>query len=258
MRRLLPILLVLLHASLVHADKGTVQVDLDKHRERLGVPQADLAKTSAQIVDLTNAFRREQNLPEVKSNPTLTQVAQSFADFMASEGKYGHEADGRQPGERAEAGKYDYCLVLENIAYIFREDGIQTDALAKQFTTNWQESPGHRKNMLDPDIADTGVAVARSKGGIYFAVQMFGRPKSAMVEVQVMNRSKADVTYAINGERYTIKPRTGRMHGLCRPPTLAFVDLPKNAKPLDEKQLKPTKATTYTVTDNGVNVRAGK
>ncbi len=35
-----------------------------------------------------------------------------------------------------------------------------------------------RKNMLAPEVTETGVAVARSgKTGRYYAVQMFGRPR---------------------------------------------------------------------------------
>ena len=42
----------------------------------------------------------------------------------------------------------------------------------------------------DPDVTETGVAVARSeKTGYYYGVQMFGRPKSAAVVFKVENRA---------------------------------------------------------------------
>ena len=44
--------------------------------------------------------------------------------------------------------------------------------------------------MLDADATETGISVARSEHtGYYYAVQMFGRPKSDAIEFQISNRS---------------------------------------------------------------------
>jgi uncharacterized protein YkwD len=40
----------------------------------------------------------------------------------------------------------------------------------------WKRSPGHRRNLLAREATQTGVAVARSDQGYYYAVQLFGRP----------------------------------------------------------------------------------
>ena len=88
-------------------------------------------------------------------------TAQAFADYMARTDRYGHTADGNQPSDRAKARGYDYCIVLENIAYAFNSEGFTGEKLAGQFVTGWQNSPGHRRNMLDPDVTETGVAVLK-------------------------------------------------------------------------------------------------
>jgi len=141
--------------------------------------RVDLSGAEKLIVDATNAFRREEGLGAVKSDSALAHAARDFAEFMAHTGRYGHTADGRNPGDRATGNGYGYCLVAENIAYQYNSAGFRTAELARGFVDGWKRSPGHRKNMLDPAATDTAVAVARSAtSGYYYAVQMFGRPKS--------------------------------------------------------------------------------
>jgi len=93
----------------------------------------------------------------------------------------------------------------ENVAY-----GCKDSPCVIQ---QWVRSSGHRKNMLDPDVTDTGVAVARSeKTGRYYAVQMFGRPKSAAVKFSVANESGEAVTYEVGGESFELPPDAGSTH----------------------------------------------
>ncbi len=193
-----------------------------------GVHQERTAKISAVrslIVKGTNAFRKAQGLGAVKANETLNKAAQRFADFMARTKKFGHTADGRLPSERAESQGYRYCIVSENIAYQFRSEGFATEELAKVLVTGWKNSPEHRKNMLDPDVVETGVGVAQDpESGTYFAVQMFGRPKSMGIRFQLVNKSGRTVDYVLSNSedssRYTLQPRMIQTHEKCRPTTL--------------------------------------
>jgi uncharacterized protein YkwD len=183
----------------------------------------DLGKVTQQIIDRTNAFRREQGLAPVAVETKLTATAADFAKFMADTGKYGHDADGKQPHERAEAHKYDYCMVLENIAYQFNSEGIPQEDLISFFVEGWKNSPGHRKNMLDVDITQTGVAVVRAANGYYYAVQMFGRPKSAMIRFEIINNTDLSFEYSIGDEKYTIQGKQIRSYAICRASKIIIV-----------------------------------
>ena len=92
----------------------------------------------------------------------LAKTARYFADYMARTDNYGHTADGRQPSARATEHGYDYCVVAENIAYQFSSTSFETGELVDGFVEGWKQSPGHRKNILDDTVIDTGVAVAYS------------------------------------------------------------------------------------------------
>ncbi|HEX3146963.1 MAG TPA: CAP domain-containing protein [Gemmataceae bacterium] len=183
----------------------------------------DLPKAVKQIVDKTNDFRKSEKREPVKINSELTKAAEYFAKFMAETDKYGHEADGSKPADRAKKHGYSYAVVLENIAWQMNSEGFKTDALADGFVTGWKESSGHRKNMLDPDVMETGVAVAHSKtSGKYYAVQMFGRPKSASIEIRITNKSDLTLEYTIGDDKFTLEPGVIQTHTRGRPGEVKF------------------------------------
>jgi len=216
-------------------------------------PRPDLEAVAKAIVERTNAFRAEQKRSPVTTNEKLTKTAQEFASFMAKSDKYGHTADHRRPAERAKAHEYDYCVVLENIAYAFDSRGFSADKLTTEFVTGWENSPGHRRNMLDPDATETGVAVARSeKTGHYYAVQMFGRPKSAAIEFRVENRTGEAVTYTLGDREFSLKPRYTRTHTLCRPTKLTFAAIK------DAPAKTPNSGDHYVITGDEGNLRLKK
>jgi hypothetical protein len=92
----------------------------------------------------------------------------------------------------------------------------------------WKDSPGHRKNMVEPHVMHTGVAVAHAtKQGVqhYYAVQMFGRPRSASVEFQVSNPTAEPVKYRVADRAFVLLPRASRTHTECISQELV-IDLP--------------------------------
>jgi len=218
--------------------------------ERVPEQKADLAKVTRQIVERTNAFRKEHDRPAVTVDDDLSEAANAFARFMARKDRYGHTADGRHPAERASKAGYDYCIVLENIAYEYSSRDFDSEALTKGFVQGWEHSPGHRRNMLDPDVVHTGVGVARSqKTGYYYAVQMFGRPKSLAIRFSIANRSEEEVTYSIEGKKYRLEPRYTRTHTRCRPAEVAFMAASDEKKKVET--VKPADGDRYAITPDG-------
>jgi uncharacterized protein YkwD len=182
----------------------------------------DMAQVAGLIVEATNDFRRGEGAAPVERNALLEAAAREFAEFMAHSGRYGHDADGSSPSERAKGHGYDYCIVSENIAYAYNSVGFTTSFLVNKFVEGWKDSPGHRKNMLDGDVLDTAVAVVQSDRGYYYAVQMFGRQSSASLRFQVRNNSGLAATYRLGAERFTLEPGAGRTHTGCRSEALAL------------------------------------
>jgi uncharacterized protein YkwD len=177
---------------------------------------ADLAQAAQLIVKRTNGFREEQKLPSLAVDAALEKAAQEFAAYMARTREYGHTADGRTPAERASAQGYDYCIVSENIGYVYRSSGYDTVALARELVEGWKTSPEHRKSMLDPAVTQVGIGVSQGEGERYFGVQLFGRPKSAAIRFSVRNDAGTKVDYRAGKQAYTLRPRAVRTHTVCR------------------------------------------
>lgn len=186
----------------------------------------DLDQTSAIIIDRTNSFRRNHQLPVLSIDPNLTQAAQTFAEYMAQTKKYGHNADGSTPAQRAKVAGYDYCAIRENIAYRLDSRDINAKDLAIIFTQGWIDSPGHRKNMLAKYATETGVGVAATDGLTFFAVQLFGRPKSAAYEITLTNNTRSIQTLNIKNENGSnsidIATRTILKMQRCSPVTITI------------------------------------
>jgi hypothetical protein len=217
----------------------------------------DLARATRYIIAKTNDFREQEGRARVRVNAKLTKTARYFADYMARTSRFGHTADGSRPAERAKKHGYVYCIVAENIAYEFNSKGFTWEELGKKFVEGWKHSPGHRRNMLDPDVTETGVAIARGEAtGYYFAVQMFGRPKSLALEFKVVNQTTSPVEYRIGERTWTLPPRYTRMHQQCRPTEVKFT-LSEGGKE-ETRTLKAENGSRFVLEEEGDTIRVKK
>jgi uncharacterized protein YkwD len=186
------------------------------------------------IVEQTNTFREDHDLQPLETHDLLHKTASEFADYMARKDRYGHQADGRSPAQRAEQHEYPLCLIAENIAYSFGTEGFQTEELTSQTVKGWIDSPPHRRNMLNEHVTDIGVAVAQSEQtGVFYAVQMFGRPRSEAIRFAITNSAEQTVTYMLADQQHSLPPRYTRVHEMCIPHSLALKN-DKNDAPVHD------------------------
>jgi hypothetical protein len=103
--------------------------------------------------------------------------------------------------------------------------------------------------MLDAAVTETGVAVAQSPNtGYWYAVQMFGRPKSMAIEFTITNRSSASVSYTIDERTFELPPRYSRTHTQCRESNVD-IDAALN------KTITPTSGERYLIEGEGGDLR---
>jgi hypothetical protein len=184
----------------------------------------DLPKTEAAIIAQTNTFRLEHKLGALTANPALTAAAQSFAEFLARNGKFGHEADGRKHNERIRAAGYRYCVAAENLALNQHSNGFKTEKLATDAVTGWINSPPHRAAMLHPFVTETGVGIARGPDSApkFLSVQLFGRPESFKYEFKVENRTPQRITYRFQEADQVLDSHTEVRTTDCLPGSVTF------------------------------------
>jgi len=185
---------------------------------------SDIPAAETAIVQMTNAFRVENKLESVRRNAQLEAAARRYAEKLASYRGLSHTADGTTPAQRVAASGYSYCEVGENLASLLDTRGFTPNEYAKRAVTGWENSPGHRKNMLLPYVTETGVAIVRASPNEpkYIAVQLFARPEAARYRFKVVNEASRAVSYTFNGEDNTVSPREIITHTACVPGTLAF------------------------------------
>lgn len=177
----------------------------------------DPAAVERAIIRLTNGERQKVGARPLDVNPQLAKAAREFAGTLARTGKFAHDADGKQPWDRTDAAGYPRSFISENIAMQQLPEEPGTEELAAGFLKAWLNSEGHRKNLLDPDVDDLGVGVAKSADGKWYAVQDFGIPKTKTFEFQVANETKGPVTYTLGGQSFTLEPGVTNTHTLGKP-----------------------------------------
>ena len=145
----------------VDGGSGTYKLRLKDH--------GSLDKITRKVVRLTNRERKRKGIDKLSFNSKLQKAAQSHADDMDLTGRYlAHDSsDGRVLRDRIDAVGYDWSYISENAAV--------GQASPKAVVQSWMNSPGHRANMLDPEIQEIGVGYAIDDvSGRPYWVQNFG------------------------------------------------------------------------------------
>lgn len=185
----------------------------------------DLLKTELAIIEMTNVFRAENRLGIVRTNPILATAAKAYAEYLARTGKFAHEADGRQPADRAKSAGYSYCIVAENLAMNLDSRGFETAALANGAVDGWKGSPPHRAAMLAPHVTEIGVGIARATAETapkYISVQLFGRPASLRYKFKIENHAGTEVRYNFANASQSLPSNAYVDHSACTPGVVTF------------------------------------
>ena len=171
-----------------NAEDGSVQIETDKpytgeapvkDEAADSAPQpettasADDADAMKQdIVDRTNALRKENGVAALRVNDKLMQAAQVRANEMAAHTVYSHtRPDGRKFNTAT-----DCPYMAENIHRI--ADWVLSDqTLAERAVADWSASTTHNKNMVNPKLSEIGVGLARGINDTgdpcWYCVQLF-------------------------------------------------------------------------------------
>ena len=135
-------------------------------------PADDVDAMKQDIVDRTNALRREKGVAALRVNDKLMQAAQVRADEMAAHTVYSHT----RPNGGKFNGVTDCPYMAENIHRI--ADWVLSDqALAERAVADWSASATHNKNMVNPKLSEIGVGLARGVNDngdpCWYCVQLF-------------------------------------------------------------------------------------
>ena len=159
-----------------NAEDGSVQIETDKpytgEAPAKGEAADDADAMKQDIVDRTNALRKENGVAALRVNDKLMQAAQVRADEMAAHTVYSHT---RPNGEKFNTVT-DCPYMAENIHRI-ADWTLSEQTLAEQAVADWNASTTHHKNMLNPKLSEIGIGLARGVNDngnpCWYCVQLF-------------------------------------------------------------------------------------
>lgn len=129
----------------------------------IALPPPPNATENNTFAGLLNSTRRAANAPGVGYDSRLGVAAQSHANDMAANGFFSHTgSNGSTVGSRATAAGYNWSNIGENIA---RGQPDQQAVL-----NDWNNSPGHYANNVNPVFDDFGLAKAGNPNAPYWVL----------------------------------------------------------------------------------------
>ena len=165
-----------------------------------------------QIMLLANRSRAEAGAGPLQWDAALATAARRHCMRMAAEGSISHQYAGEPDvsARAAQAGAH-FSLIEENVALAPNPATIHNA---------WMHSPGHRANLLNPQVDHVGVAVVAGRDGL-FAVADYERA----VTVLTQSQQESEVAGLVKANGLTILPD----HNLARTACAAKGTLPRPA-----------------------------
>jgi uncharacterized protein YkwD len=126
--------------------------------------------TEAVIYTKVNEIRKKHGLPELTWAADVAEVARKHSKDMAVKGYFAHvNPEGEQVNTRLEKAGIVFTVSAENIL-----KSNEFTEIADESTRRWMESPGHRDNILNADVTETGVGIYKAvEDNNYYITQVF-------------------------------------------------------------------------------------
>ena len=165
-------------AAMFSVDVGPVSPGLAAESAR-GPEPTTPAEARARLLARVNVLRAAGGVATVEPDPKLDAVAQAYADRMAAQRFFAHVSpDGDALPDRLETAGYAYQTSGENL-------GMASGPMAAHAAI--EESPGHRKNLLDPAFERMGFGLSRQardggSGSEVLLVELLATPARSGVD----------------------------------------------------------------------------
>ncbi len=129
-----------------------------------------LQSSEAVIYARVNEERAKHGLMKLEWASDVAEVAHRHSEDMAVKEYFAHV---NQEGELLETRlKNAGVVVAVSAENLFKSNRFEE--IADESVRRWMNSPEHRKNLLNPDVTDTGIGLYRAlEGNDYYITQVF-------------------------------------------------------------------------------------
>jgi len=146
-------------------------------QQEAGLP--NLRSEAEQVFALANQARAQAGVGRLEWDPALADAALYHCRRMVFAGPIAHQYSGEPDlAQRASQAGARFGVIEENVAIGPTAAGIHEE---------WMNSPGHRTNLLSPDVDRVGIAIVASRGVLY-AVADYSQGVDALSAPQIEAR----------------------------------------------------------------------
>jgi hypothetical protein len=142
------------------------------------------------VLELTNQDRATNNVKALSLNPVLSASAKAKAENMIANNYFAHYSPtGVKPWDFINRNEYPYLIVGENLAMNFSTADSAQAAL--------MQSPTHKKNILNENYTDIGIAVVSGEidgKTTNILVELFATKKESIVVSVKTPETKEETT----------------------------------------------------------------
>lgn len=157
-------------SEIIEANPHIKNPDMIYPGQKINIPEFDaVRRLEHQVIELTNQKRVAHGLKPLRANWQLSRMARHKAWDMRDRGYFSHDSPTYgSPFQMMRSYRIGYSYAGENIAA-----GQPTPS---EVVNGWMKSPGHRRNILDPNYTQIGVGFAKGGKYGYYWVQVFIKP----------------------------------------------------------------------------------
>lgn len=152
------------------------------------------------MMDLVNAERSRRGLRRLAWDGQLARLARAHAEDMRRAGKVSHHSsgDGADFEARLTRSGYRARATAENVAF---------DRTVERAHKGLMNSPGHRANILNPDLTALGIGVVPDgEGSSVYVAQDFATPIVSLTDEEAVQRVRLAVTAAQRAAGREVSP----------------------------------------------------
>jgi uncharacterized protein YkwD len=163
---------------------------------------ANLTVAEQYLLAAANQDRINQGLQPLRFDPVLAEASQVHAREMADHAAISHQFDGEPAlaARGANAGAH-FSLITENVAE------APTSVIIHNL---WMHSPGHRANLLDPNVDSIGIAIVTRDHQLY-AVEDF----ASTVQTLSLNQQERTVASVLAQSGMRVAETTAEARQTC-------------------------------------------
>jgi uncharacterized protein YkwD len=164
-------LLISLTKSLVILAVALLSIAPDLRAQSAFETENHLTVAEQYLLAAANEARANQGLPPVRLDPVLTEASAIHAREMAGHAAISHQFNGEPDlAERGASVGAHFSLISENVGE------APSSVIIHDL---WMHSPGHRANLLDPNVDSIGIAIVSRENQLY-AVEDFASTVQAL------------------------------------------------------------------------------